>query len=77
MLKVNYGNVNKKFLTVFLRFEQKIGILYSQFDYCFLDKNAKNEARNRVVSLAENLHFDKSARIAFVWTNAKWLSPNP
>ena len=31
----------------------------------------------RRVSLAENLHFDKSASIAFVWTNAKGLSPNP
>ena len=32
---------------------------------------------HRVISLAENLHFDKSASIAFVWTNAKGLSPNP
>ena len=30
-----------------------------------------------MVSLAENLHFNKSASIAFVWTNAKGLSPNP
>ena len=46
MSKVNYGNVNKNNYAIFLRVEQKIGILYSQFDYCFLDKNAKNEARN-------------------------------
>ena len=34
-------------------------------------------AEDRVVSLAENLHFDKSASIAFVWINAKGLNPNP
>ena len=29
------------------------------------------------MSLAENLHFEKSAIIAFDRSNANWLSPNP
>ena len=31
----------------------------------------------RVMSLAENFHFHKSASIAFVWTNAVWAKPKP
>ena len=29
------------------------------------------------MSLAENLYFDKSASIAFDWSNVNGLSPNP
>ena len=30
-----------------------------------------------VMFLAENLHFHKSASIAFDWSNAEWAKPKP
>jgi len=37
----------------------------------------KKATAKRVMSLAENFHFHKSASIAFVWTNAVWAEPKP
>ena len=37
-------------------------------DFAIRFKEKRNG--NRVISLAENWHFDKSASIAFVWSNA-------
>ena len=34
-------------------------------------------SRYRVISLAENLQLDKSASIAFDWSNAEWAKPKP
>ncbi|MBR2011496.1 MAG: hypothetical protein IKA06_07125 [Clostridia bacterium] len=37
----------------------------------------KNAHRKPVISLSENLHFDKSASIAFDRSNALWAKPKP
>ena len=40
-------------------------------------KDKKEIGMHRVMSLAENYCFVKSASIAFDWSNANGLSPNP
>ena len=41
------------------------------------DTNEKRENEQWVMLFAENFHFDKSASIAFDWSNAKWAKPKP